>query len=163
MVARRPRWLLLAAVVAACAGSPSSGGVPAPPELLVVGTLAQERIVEPQRRYLLTDGRVIEISTMTTRLVFTGGGPGQPIVHGRDEQGDFIAIFTTQQGLPADCHLPGIGQTGIERGDFIEIAGILWRKAGGFRTDEAPGLGQPYRSSTRFCFDEQAEVTSTIP
>jgi hypothetical protein len=156
------RWFLIAAFMTACTAATSSAPA-GPPELLAIGRLAKVDIAEPQRRYFLTDGRIIDISTMTTRIVFAGGGPGEPIVHGRDAQGDFIAIFATQAGLPPDCHLPGIGATGVDRGDYVEIAGILWRKAIGFEASEATGSGQAYPPSTRFCFNDQAELTSTLP
>ena len=74
-----------------------------------------------------------------------------------------VAVFAHQDGLPEDCHIPGIGAVGIERGSFIEIKGVLWRKAAAFRSAQPlPALGEQFDASTRFCFDDQAEVTTTV-
>lgn len=132
---------------------------PLPPELLVVGTVVEVRF-EDGRQYLLDDGRTIE-ALPPARILFEGG-PGQPLVLGRDAAGEFVGVFMAQEGLPADCHLPGLGPAGIERGTYIEIDGILWAKAPGFTSTETPVDGA-YAGSTRFCFNVRAEVAYTVP
>jgi hypothetical protein len=157
--------LILAAVSGCSLTAPSPPGVAPPPtipEIMQIGTVAEIRIADPHRVYVLEDGREIEISTDTTRVLFEGG-LGQPLVHGRDIGGDFLAVFTAQGGLPADCHLPGIGHTGTDRGAYIEIAGVLWPKASTFHSTEISAIGRPYAGSTRFCFNEQAEVAYAVP
>jgi hypothetical protein len=162
VVQRRLTWSVLgAALLASCIGSVSPA--PAPPTIEALGVLAEEQIADPARRYVLADGRTVEISTETTRVLFEGS-LGQPFVSGTDASGRFVGVFTRQDGLPVDCHLAGIGTLGIERGAFVEVHGVLWRKAAGFHsTLSFPGLGRPYDGSTRFCFNDRAEVAYTIP
>lgn len=162
---RRGALLLILAGMAGCSTtvpSPPAVAPPTIPEILQIGTVAEIRIADPQRVYVLDDGRRIEISIATTRVLFEGG-LGQPLVHGRDIGGDFLAVFTTQGGLPSDCHLPGIGHTGTDQGAYIEIAGVLWPKASTFHSAEVSAIGRPYAGSTRFCFNEQAEVAYAVP
>jgi hypothetical protein len=165
--------ILVALVVLAGACSPSVPTEPpadpstqplSPPTLEVLGTFAGEEIADPDRTYILADGRRLHVSIDTTRVLFDGGGLGQPVVLGSDANGEFVAVFTHQNGVPADCHLPGIAAVGIERGAFIEIKGILWRKSPSFRSPVAvPPNGREFSSSTRFCFNDQAQVASIIP
>ncbi|NJD30114.1 MAG: hypothetical protein FIA92_17755 [Chloroflexi bacterium] len=152
--------LVLAFGLAAGCATPAPPA-PSPPNLEVVGRVIEAQARGEGRRYLLDDGRVIEISP-PTRILFEGG-LGQPVVLGRDAAGEFVLVFATQAGLPADCHLPGLGPEGIERGPYIEIHGILWRKASRFSSAETPPLGSAYSGSTRFCFDDRAEVAYTVP
>lgn len=80
-------------------------------------------------------------------------------------QGDrrFAGAFVHQGGLPADCWLAGIGTVGREWGAAIEIDGVFWRKATGFKASgTVPRHGDQYPGSTRFCFDAQARVTSVV-
>jgi hypothetical protein len=136
-----------------------------PPTFEAIGILADERISDPDRTYVLADGRSFDVSMVQTRMLFDdGGGVGQPFIKGRDETGPFVGIFGLQDGLPDGCYIPGIGARGIDRGIYIEIKGVLWRKAPSFDPASAPGSnGTPYPSSTRFCFDDQARVTATVP
>lgn len=149
--------LFLLGFTLGCAGPPQA---PSPPELLMIGTVAEVR-VDDARHFVLQDGRVIDVSP-PIRILFEGG-QGQPLVLGRDADGTFVGVFMGQDGLPADCHLPGLGPTGINRGPFIEIHGILWRKAAGFSSVGAPTDGAAYPGSTRFCFNDRAEVAYTVP
>ena len=136
-----------------------------PPIFEAIGILADERISDPDRTYVLADGRSFEVSMVHTRLLFDdGGGIGQPFIKGWDETGPFVGIFGLQDGLPDGCNIAGIGARGIDRGIFIEIKGVLWRKAPSFDPASAPrSSGTPYPSSTRFCFDDHARVTAIVP
>jgi hypothetical protein len=156
----RHGWLvLLLALAFGCA--PATEPPRSPPELLVIGIVSEVMVADPERRYVLEDGRIID-ATPPVRILFDGG-LGQPLVLGRDAVGAFVAVFLVQDGLPPDCHLPGLGAVGIERGQFIEIEGILWRKAASFSSAEQPELGRTYEGSTRYCFDDRAEVAYTVP
>lgn len=121
--------------------------------------LSDYRIADPTRTFVLEDGRTFEISTDVTRIVIDGG-PGHPFVLGTDAEGPFVAVFASQEGRPADCHIvPAGGGIGIERGAFIETEGILWRKAPDFRSEvDMPALGQTFTGVGAFCFNERAEV-----
>lgn len=92
-------------------------------------------------------------------------GLGDPFVFGTDATGQFVGVFANQEGLPADCFIiPAGGYHGIERGSFIELEGVLWRKAPTFRSSQpAPAPGDIYPPYARFCFDERAQITSIVP
>lgn len=155
--------LFTASLVGACSPTqpiePSTP--PAPPTIEALGILASEEDADPIRTYGLADGRTFEVSIEQTRVLFNGGGLGQPFVLGSDAAGSFVAIFSHQDGLPNDCHIPGIGVIGVERGAFIEVNGVLWRKAPSFEAAMAlPAIGEEYPSAARFCFNDQAQVAS---
>jgi len=168
MVVGGPITIILGAVlVAACSHVEPSPPPPplSPPSFEAIGILADERVSDPDRTYILADGRRFDVSMLQTRLLFDeGGGIGAPFVLGSDATGSFVGIFGRQDGLPDGCNIAGIGGRGIDRGTFIEIKGVLWRKAPLFDPGSAPpSSGTPYPSSTRFCFDDHARVTSTVP
>lgn len=148
-------------LIGACAEPPAPP--PEAPAFLAVGILADTRVADPQRTYILEDGRNFEISIDVTRVVFEGG-PGHPFVLGQDATGPFVAVFAHQEGRPDDCHIiPAGGGRGIERGMFIEAEGILWRKTADFRSDvEIPPPGQDYAGLGAFCFDERAQVYAAV-
>jgi hypothetical protein len=155
-------FVLAVALISGCSAQPPSPPAPSPPTIQTLGILAEERLADPNRTYVLADGRTIDISLEQTRVLFDGGF-GQPFVAGTDETGPFVAVFAHQDGLPDDCHVVPAGADGIERGGFIEIKGVLWRKALTFHSPETPNPGDHYQSGTRFCFDEQVQVASTVP
>jgi hypothetical protein len=156
-----------AIALAACSAVEPSPPPPplSPPTFEAIGILADERISDPDRTYILADGRRFDVSMLETRMLFdAGGGIGAPFILGSDETGSFVGIFGRQDGLPDGCNIAGIGGRGIDRGVFIEIKGVLWVKAPSFDPASAPpSSGTPYPSSTRFCFDDHARVTSTVP
>lgn len=162
----RGRALRLVGVIAlasACAQPPPPSLPPAPPTIQLVGMLAESRVADPERTYVLDDGREIEISTAETRVVFEGG-PGHPFVQGIDARGPFVASFSGQEGRPADCHIiPANGGNGVERGAFIELEGILWRKDAAFASEVGvPPVGQRYEDVGAFCFNEDAEIMTAV-
>lgn len=72
-------WLLaVLTLVAACETPPPPSLAPAPPTIQLVGMLAEEQVADPERVYILEDGRRIEISTAETRVVFEGRAPVRP-------------------------------------------------------------------------------------
>jgi hypothetical protein len=161
------RGLALALLAAATtvAGCTTGEVTPPPsaPAITAIGILAEERIADPNRTYILADGRTFEISIDQTRVLFEGG-LGRPFVAGTDANGPFVAVFAHQDGLPDACNIAGIGAFGTERGAFIEIKGVLWRKAATFHSSQPlPGSGQPFDTAARFCFNDQAEITSAVP
>lgn len=160
---RAPTLLAVAVLVATCGTPPPPSLPPAPPTIQLVGMLAEAQVADPDRVYILEDGRKIEISTADTRVVFEGG-PGHPFVQGIDALGPFVATFSGQEGRPADCHIiPANGGQGIERGAFIELEGILWGKGAGFASEVAvPPIGQRYEDVGAFCFNQEAEITSAV-
>lgn len=159
-------WLLATLVVGCAAFTREEpvGPAPAPPTIEAVGMTAAMMEAAPIHTYVLEDGRTFEISTDETRVVFEGG-PGQPFVLGHDATGPFVAVFSSQEGRPAECHIiPAGGGQGIDRGMFIEAEGILWRKTADFRLEvQAPGLGQRYVGVGAFCFNDVAEVFAAVP
>lgn len=160
---RLPVAIVLAASLLGGCSSDSAPSPPSPPTIQAIGILADEHAADPTRTYILADGRTFEVSIETTRVLFEGG-LGQPFVLGTDASGPFVGVFTHQDGLPEDCHLAGIGPDAIERGAFIEIKGVLWRKASTFLSSAAlPALDARFDGSIRFCFNDRAEVSYTVP
>lgn len=145
----------LALVLAAC-----EAAVPAPPTILRAGIATE----------VTTDGSAVEIrfasgpparlSLAGLRLV-TGGVGGELVVLGSDAVGPFLAGFTTQEGLPAGCYVDNA--RGINRGGFVELHGILWRKSSAIEDPVRPGTDRAYPSGTRFCFDETAVIWAVLP
>lgn len=122
--------------------------------------MAGERVADPIRTYILADGRSFSVSMNDTRVLFEGG-LGSPFVLGTDARGSFVAVFSRQDGLPRDCHIvPAGGYDGIDRGPFVEVEGVLWRKAPNFTSQPAVPLSPGAAPSTQYCFNERAEVTS---
>jgi hypothetical protein len=156
--------LAAALALGGCGALDPASPLPVAPTIQVVGMLADERIADFERTYTLADGRTFVVDTRVTRIAFDGG-LGHPFVIGTDATGPFAAGFEHQQGLPDDCHIVPAGGPGIERGAYVEIQGILWKKAAAFHSDAAPpAAGEEWgRGATRFCFDEHAEITSAVP
>lgn len=151
----------LVVIGATLAGCGSSAVAPAPPTIAAIGILASQAIAGSTETYTLTDGRAFEISQPATRLLFMGG-TGRLFVMGRDTQGPFVGVFLTQAGLPSDCFLAGLAPKAIEFGAYVDIGGVMWRKAAGFHSSQHPASGQTYDASTRFCFNASAEVTYAV-
>jgi hypothetical protein len=157
---RRLSWFTLIGVAfAAC--SPQASPPPAP-SFEAIGRVAGMTVAWPIHTYVLEDGRTFEVDAEGVRILFEGGG-GSPIVVGTQGDARFVAVFVHQDGLPADCWLPGIGAVGREWGTAVEIDGVLWSKAAGFVADgPIPARGDTYPSSARFCFDAEARVTRVV-
>jgi hypothetical protein len=151
-------------VLGSCGALDLASPLPGPPTIQVVGMLADERIADSERTITLADGRTFVLDTWVTRIAFEGG-LGHPFVIGTDAAGPFAAGFAHQEGLPDDCHILPAGGPGVERGDYVEIQGILWKKAADFDSDVAPpAAGKEWGDgATRFCFNEQAEIKSAVP
>lgn len=164
MLARPIALALLTTVLGACSGVSPAESPPSPPTIQAIGTLAAARTSGALHAFTLTDGRSFEANTDMGQLVlFRGGALGAPFVTGLEDGRTFAAGFVHQDGLPADCWLPGIGELGIERGSFVEIGGVLWRKSLSFVSDVAlPAVGEPFPASARFCFDANALVTRVV-
>ncbi len=169
LVGRTVAVVLGSLLLAGCAAveptpSPLPSTALSPPTFEAIGILADERISDPDRTYVLADGRSFDVSMLHTRLLFDDGGAiGQPFIKGWDETGPFVGIFGRQDGLPDGCNIPEIGAIGVDRGSFIDINGVLWRKAPSFDPASALAPGTSYDTSTRFCFDDHARVTATVP
>lgn len=81
------------------------------------------------------------------------GGPGTRSSRESIAHGPFVAVFSSQERRPDDCHIiPTNGGNGIERGGFIKLEGILWRKDAAFTLRRGP----------RILFDEDAAITSAV-
>jgi len=159
---RLPVAIVLAvSLLGGCTSDPAPSP-PGAPTIQAIGILVEEHIADPNRTYILADGRTFEVSIETTRVLFEGG-LGQPFVLGTDASGPFVGVFSHQDGLPEDCHLAGTGPDAIERGAFIEIKGVLWRKAPSFvPSTDLPAVGTRYDGSNRFCFNDQSEVAYIV-
>lgn len=136
---------------------------PSPPRIEMAGVIEEVHISDPDRTYVLVDGRRWEGRVDQVRVVMDwGGGQGDLFVSGSDAEGQFIALLGHQDGLPADCHFTP--DAGIERGRYVQIRGILWPKSSSFKsTINVPSPGQSYPGGTRFCFDDRGEVVLTLP
>jgi hypothetical protein len=143
----------------ALAGCGATGGpAPSPPRIQAVGVATDVRIYADHIRYVFADGSVHEV-TADYRQMGDGGGFGLVVI-GSDAEGAFVVTFPTQGGLPADCYRDN--GVGIERGDHVELWGVLFAKAPGFPSEAEPEIGAAYPAGTRFCLNDRGLVTSVI-
>lgn len=132
---------------------------PEPPTIEAVGVATDVRINADNMRITLEDGSVHEISGSYRQLGDACCGFGVVII-GSDSEGPFIAGFPTQDGLAPDCYRDNA--PGTERGGYIETWGVMWAKAASFVAPVIPDDGMPYPAGTRFCFNTQGQIASTI-
>ncbi len=125
--------LATALALGGCGAVDLPSALPAPPTIQAVGILADERIDDPDRTYILVDGRTFHIKTDATRVLFEGG-LGHPFVLGSDASGPFVAVFAHQRRSCLDDwpHRPGRGD-GIERGRSSRSRGP-WKQAADFHS-----------------------------
>lgn len=145
----------LALVLAACGAT-----TPAPPTIVRAGIAAEVRTDGSAVEIRFASGPPTRLSLTGLRLV-TGGVGGELVVIGSDAAGPFLAGFQTQDGLPSGCYVDNT--RGIDRGGFIELRGILWRKSAAIEDPVRPGTDRAYPSGTRFCFDETAAIWAVLP
>jgi hypothetical protein len=150
----------LALGLAACA--PASLPAPSPPSISRVGIVTGLDLGNDFVRYTFDDGSTMQFDpTAYRQLTDDGWGGFGLVVIGFDADGQFVAAFPTQDGLPTDCYVENY--EGIERGDYIQMHGVLWKKAPGFDDADLPDAGTAYPGGTRFCFNEHGEVSGIIP
>ncbi len=133
---------------------------PAPPVIEFVGIPSETRIGATAVTYLLSDGGTLEVDLAGYRVLGRGGWSGHLVVLGSDADGLFVAGFMRQQGFPDHCFVEN--EPGIDRGPHIEIHGILWGKSDDFAPVHAIEPDSAYPGGTRFCFDDSAEIASTV-
>lgn len=133
---------------------------PAPPVIEFVGIPSESRMSATTVTYVLANGGTLEIDVAGYRVLGPHNWSGELVILGSDAEGMFVASFLPQGGLPDDCYVEN--EVGIDRGPYIEIRGVLWRKAPSFVAAEPVTPDRRYPAGTRFCFDESGEITSTI-
>jgi hypothetical protein len=137
------------------------GTPPAVPTIAKAGVVTNVRIYNEKVRYTFSDGEVREVPTQGYRdLTSNGCGGFGLVIQGQDLDGPFVAAFMAQDGLPSDCYIEN--GVGIERGAYIESSGVLWAKSPRFTSSISPALGEPYPMGTRFCFNDDGLIQSTI-
>lgn len=152
--------LVLSSVLSACfAPGPNPPTTLVPPTIQIAGIATSVTQDNDAAHYELSDGRTFTARFINTRLLTDSWG-GQLIVAGQDADGPFLAAYMTQGGLPDDCYVDN--SRGIDRGFFVELRGVLWRKAGGFVQAQVVSPDFSYPGATRFCFNANAEITRTI-
>jgi hypothetical protein len=149
---------MLAMMLAACGGA--AAAPPQPPTITKVGVVTNLEIHQDYIRYTFADGSIEEIPPSYRALTNDGWGGFGLAVLGSDADGPFVAAFPTQDGLPPNCYVEN-GE-GVERGSYVQIHGVLWRKGSGFSADPLPADGAAYPAGTRFCFDEAGSISATI-
>lgn len=130
-----------------------------PPLIEAVGRLASVEQGGNDVAYVFAEGRRVFFSTQERRLLTPIPG-GEFAVLGTDAIGPFAAAYMAQGGLPADCFVDN--SLGIDRGTFVELRGVLWRKASDFVSFQPMAPNTAYPQGTRFCFDERAEISRTV-
>ena len=158
IIARRT-WLAVATglvLIVACA--PATPSVE-PPTITKVGLVEDARF-STTIQYTFADGSTLEVNPSGYRDVGPQDWSGRLVVLGYDAEGQFVASYLPQGGLPDDCYVEN--QVGTEWGDYIEIRGVLWSKADAFAAHAQPAYGAKYATGTRFCFNTDGEITSTI-
>ena len=148
-----------AACLSSCSLAPDLTSPPAPPAIEFAG-IPDEVHLGRTITYVLADGGTLEIEPAGYREIGLAGWSGELVVLGWDAEGAFVAGFMRQAGLPDDCFVESA--TGLDRGAFIEMRGVLWAKSSRFDAAEPVAPGTAYPSGTRFCFDDEGEITSTI-
>lgn len=129
-----------------------------PPVIEFAGIPTEVRIGQTYG-FTLPDERDLEIHPNNVRLP-TGSTSGTLYVIGRDAEGRFIVPFMTQGGMPDGCYVAF--EPGVDRGAFIEIAGILWAESPDLDPAERLQPNNPYPLGTRFCVDESARVWKIV-
>ena len=96
------------------------------------------------------------------RLLYDMPGSRTLFVAGHDQQGTFVALVGSQDGLPVSCPF-AVRYGGREWGDAIESQGVMWLKAAGLESEVAtPATGSAYPDGTVLCLDEEARVKSLL-
>ena len=150
--------VVLLAALTACSIGVSSGPAPVPPTIQAVGVATDIRIYPDYTRIVFADGSVHEVPN-SYRQVGESTGFWLVII-GSDAEGNFVASFPTQGGLPPDCYRENAA--GIERGDYIEAEGVMWAKAPDFSAPVQPAVGSKYPPGMRFCFDDRGLVSGVV-
>jgi hypothetical protein len=159
MMRRRGLAALAGAALLALSGcGKDAGPAPSPPTLQAVGVATDVRFYQDHTRFVFADGTV-QVVPASYRQIGESPGFGLIII-GLDDTGPFVASFPTQAGLPADCYREN--RTGIERGAYIEMEGVLWAKAPSFTSAAAPENGSAYPGGTRFCFNDRGLVAGVV-
>ena len=160
-VHRAGRIAVIIAAFASLAGCAAAAPAPLPPRIEQTGIVTGLAEGRDFVRYTFRDGSTRKIDPQWYRqLTENGWGGFGLLVLGDDQHGPFVASFMPQGGLPADCYV-GNGPA-VERGDYVEMWGVLWEKAPGFATSVHPADGSAYTSGTRFCFNAAAQPTKVV-
>lgn len=149
--------LLLLGALTACGSQ--AGPAPSPPAVAAVGIATDVQIHADGTRLVFADGSVHEVPS-SYRWIGEAPGLSWLVIIGSDGEGNFVASFPLQDGLPPDCYRENA--VGIDRGAYIEAEGVLWAKAPDFSASAHPDTGSAYPAGTRFCFNERGLVSGTI-
>jgi hypothetical protein len=147
-----------AASLAACA--PALPPPPDAPPVIELADVPVEVRIGQVITYVLSDGGTVEVEPEGYRVLGPAGWSGHLVILGWDTDGQFVASFMRQHGLPDSCFIEN--DVGIDRGAFIETRGVLWSKSDAFVPAEAVAPDTAYPPGTRFCFDRTGVVTSTV-
>jgi hypothetical protein len=154
--------LAIVAVTALAAGCTSLVGPtrPAFPDFQTIGEVASVSEGAADTTYSLSNGQVWKRQNGQFRVAYDMSGDRTLFIAGQDQQGAYILLVGSQQGLPDDCTY-ALRYGGREWGDAVESQGFVWRKSGAFEVaPPMPALGGDYPGNTVFCLDEAAEVAS---
>lgn len=147
-------------VVVACAPAAPAESPPVDPgvsQIALAGRIASMTWSSTTARFVLDDGREIEVDSAVTRQVHDGAGDAPLLVIARDDRGPWFGVIGTQAGVPDDCLV--LNERGTDWGAHIEIAGVAWTKAAEFRsTVDVVPLGTRYPAGMRFCLNDHARV-----
>jgi hypothetical protein len=146
--------LLIGAAVTAC-GAPLPSR-PSPIAIETIGLLADEQIYADHTVFILADGRRWERPNDEFRIAYQAPAGSTLFIAGTDSRGTYVLLVGGQDGLPAQCQ-HAIGYGGVDFGDGVAAEGFLWRKAPAYQGGAA---GTVYRTTTRFCLDDQGRVAS---
>jgi hypothetical protein len=138
---------------------PSSPSALRPPVIELTERVASTQIFSDSVKYTTVDGRSVSISMADRRLI-TGSWDAQLVILGHDELGGFIATYQIQQGLPSDCFVDG--SEGIDRGDYVELHGVLWKKTYRFKSSSDTHVDHSYPLGTRFCYDARGFISGIV-
>ena len=150
--------LTLLAVAGAC--SVSLPVRPADQSIEKIGVVTGGTDSQDRTTYTFADGSAWDRPKDQYRVIYDLMGRQTLFVAGTDQDGTYVLLVGSQDGLPADCAY-ALRYGGREWGDAVESQGLLWPKAEAFTgLAVQPGVGAEYPGNAGFCLDDRGQVTA---
>ena len=150
--------LTLMAIAGAC--SVSLPVRPAAPSIEKIGIVTGVNAYTDRTTYTFADGSAWDRPNDQYRVIYDLMGRQTLFVAGTDQDGTYVLLVGSQDGLPVDCAY-ALRYGGRDWGDGVESQGLLWPKAAAFAgLAVQPTVGTEYPGNAGFCLDDRGQVTS---